>query len=44
MNSVTWLIIVLVGFTSLISALSITAIIGLVLGQAGLLLFRKTLA
>lgn len=41
MNAVTWFVVGLVGFTSTISAISIAIIIGLVIGQAGLLMYRK---
>ncbi|MEJ2610572.1 MAG: hypothetical protein P8179_10905 [Candidatus Thiodiazotropha sp.] len=41
MNAVTWLVISLAGFTATISAISIAMIIGLVVGQGGLILYRK---
>ncbi len=41
MSWLSWLVIMLAGFVSTLSAVVISAIIVLVLGQAALLLYRK---
>lgn len=44
MSAVTWMAMILAGLVSSVSAVTITAIILLVIGQAGTLLYQKTQA